>query len=194
MTAPSEYGELGRRLDDAISDESADCVDQDGATCSFHPSERLKFLYDLKAAIEALVKRVGELEALVGTIRGLTGCAAKNVSDISVEAHSREIVGRFDALQKRVGELELALSGASMAQPVTAVISQGPEELMAERDALARDAERCRDALRGLLTEVEYAIEINEIPDSWTKWEPPDVVFTNARAAIDAAMGKGEKE
>jgi hypothetical protein len=41
--------------------------------------------------LEALKSRVLELEALVGTLRGLLGCDVRNVKDIGVEQHSREI-------------------------------------------------------------------------------------------------------
>lgn len=42
---------------------------------------------------------IRELQALVGTIRGLTGCVTRNVSDVSAEIHSQEIAEQFNKLK-----------------------------------------------------------------------------------------------
>ena len=50
------------------------------------------YAWDLRAWGEAMKARVAELEALIGTIRMITGCPIlRNVRDIGVEQHSREI-------------------------------------------------------------------------------------------------------
>lgn len=52
--------------------------------------------YVLKEDHDRIVK---DLEACIGTIRGLTGCKVENVKDLPVEDHSREIIGKFKELE-----------------------------------------------------------------------------------------------
>lgn len=43
--------------------------------------------------------KITELKALVGTVRDITGCEVRNIDDIGVEQHSREIGARIAKLE-----------------------------------------------------------------------------------------------
>lgn len=61
-------------------------------------------------------KRIEELYALVGTIRGLLNITPiRNVPDIGVEEHSREIVGQVQAREAKLAQHNAALREALQA-------------------------------------------------------------------------------
>ena len=56
--------------------------------------------------------RISELKALVGTVRDIAGCEVRNVDDIGVEQHSREIGARFATLEPQLATQAAALESA----------------------------------------------------------------------------------
>jgi len=63
----------------------------------------------MKRALAAEAER-DALRALVGTVRDIAGCELRNVSDVDVETHSREIGAQFDALQAERDALRALLA------------------------------------------------------------------------------------
>ncbi len=54
-------------------------------------------------------QRLAALEALVGTVREIAGCQVRNVKDIDVEQHSREIGAKWREAEARLTEVVAAL-------------------------------------------------------------------------------------
>lgn len=52
--------------------------------------------------VQQLLLQIGEWQALVGTIRGLTGCPVRNVCDLTPEQHSHEMMEPFEKLHREL--------------------------------------------------------------------------------------------
>lgn len=71
-------------------------------TSSFMVCHRCRVKEQRAEEVNALELQIGEWQALVGTIRGLTGCPVRNVCDLTPEQHSHEMMEPFEKLQREL--------------------------------------------------------------------------------------------